>query len=132
MKERKKILVVDDDQDCLDFAQEILTKEGYEVFTALDGSEGCDKAKSVCPDMIILDVMMPKQDGWDTCDKLRDTPEGRTIPIVYLTCVDLPKSHYVSHIVFDTDWDEYLTKPVAPEELISVVSRLLQRVALVS
>ena len=76
--------------------------------------------------------MMPKQDGWDTCNKLRDTCEGRTIPIIYLTCVDLPKSLYDHHIAFDTDWDEYLTKPVTPKELISVVRRLLQKAAVAS
>jgi two-component system alkaline phosphatase synthesis response regulator PhoP len=127
MNERKKILVVDDDRECLEFAKAVLVHEGYEVVTATDGRDGMEKARSECPDLIILDVLMPEQDGWDTCDNLRSEQEFRFVPIVYLTCVEGPKSLYTSHGAFETDCDEYLTKPVVPKNLVAVVKRLLEK-----
>ncbi len=132
MSERKKVLVVDDDCDCIEFAQGVLTREGYDVITASDGQEGLEKARSECPDLIILDVIMPEQDGWDTCDELRSAQETRRVPIVYLTCVPGAKTIYGPHGALETDWDEYLTKPVAPQNLVAVVRRLLEKAAALS
>ncbi len=127
MEERKKILVVDDDCECTEFAEGVLTAEGYEVITASDGQEGLEKARSQCPDLIILDVLMPEQDGWDTCDQLRSAQETRRVPIVYLTCVPGAKSIYAPHGALETDWDEYLNKPITPQNLIAAVRRLLEK-----
>jgi two-component system alkaline phosphatase synthesis response regulator PhoP len=129
MTEQKKILVVDDDRECLDFTEAVLLREGYEVITAMNGQEGLEKARSECPDLIILDVLMPEQDGWDTCDNLRSEQETRAVPIVYLTCVQGPKTIYGSHGAFETEWDEYLTKPVTPKNLVGAVRRLLEKSA---
>ncbi len=129
MGESKKILVVDDDRECLEFAETVLSREGYEVITATDGKEGFEKAAAQHPDLIILDVLMPEQDGWDTCDQLRALRETRNVPVVYLTCVEGPKTLYTSHGLFDTDWDEYLAKPVTPKDLAGVVGRLLRQAA---
>jgi DNA-binding response OmpR family regulator len=129
VSDRKRILVVDDDQECLDFAEGVLAPEGFEVITAMNGEEGLRKAMSECPDLIILDVFMPEQDGWDICDKLRGQTEMRRVPIVYLTCVQGPRTLYMSHGAFETDWDEYLTKPVTGKQLLGVVRTLLEKVA---
>jgi DNA-binding response OmpR family regulator len=129
MRERKKILVVDDDRECLDFAEGVLAGEGYEVITATSGQEGLEKARSECPDLIILDVVMPEQDGWDTCDELRSGRETRQVPIVYLTCVGAPTTLYAPHGALETEWDEYLTKPVSPRNLAAAVKRLLEKSA---
>jgi two-component system alkaline phosphatase synthesis response regulator PhoP len=129
MSERKKILVVDDDRDCLEFAEGVLAEEGYEVITARDGQEGLERARSECPDLIILDVLMPEEDGWEICDKLRSSRETRSVPILYLTCVEGPKTLYASHGALETEWDEYLTKPVSPQLLAGAVKRLLERSA---
>ncbi len=129
MAEQKRILVIDDDQECLEFAKTVLAPEGYEVVTATNGCEGLEKAKVAHPDLIILDVLMPERDGWDTCDDLRDAEGTRFVPIVYLTCVEGPKTIYGSHGAFETEWNEYLTKPVAPKNLVAVVKRLLEKSA---
>jgi two-component system alkaline phosphatase synthesis response regulator PhoP len=127
--EKKRILVIDDEQQCLEFAVDVLAGEGFDVITAMDGEEGLKRARSESPDLIILDVFMPEQDGWDTCDKLRDAAETRQVPIVYLTCVESPKTLYTEHGAYETDWDEYLTKPVTGKQLLGVVRRLLEKAA---
>ncbi len=129
MGERKKILVVDDDRECRDFARDVLSTEGYEVILAQDGEEGLERARAECPDVIILDVLMPEEDGWDICDRLRSVRETRSVPIMYLTCVEGPKSLYASHGALETEWDEYLTKPISPQLLVGAVKRLLERSA---
>lgn len=129
MTERKRILVVDDDRDCVAFAEAVLRRAGYEVISATDGCQGLEKAKAERPDLIILDVLMPERDGWDTCDDLREAEETRRVPIVYLTCVAGPKTIYGSHGAFETEWNEYLTKPVSPKHLVSVVQKLLEKTA---
>ena len=108
-------------------SEPVLTPEGYDVVTAKTGCEGLEKAKAGRPDLIILDVLMPDRDGWDTCDDLRVAEETRSAPIVYITCVEGPKTIYGSHGAFETEWDEYLTKPVSPKNLVAVVKRLLEK-----
>jgi two-component system alkaline phosphatase synthesis response regulator PhoP len=129
MDEKKRILVVDDDSDSLEFAAATLTREGYEVITATDGKEGLAKAIDQHPDLVILDVVMPEQDGWDTCDQLREIKELQKVPVVYLTCVEGPGTLYTDHGLYETVWDEYLRKPVVAKDLVRVVGRLLQRQA---
>ena len=131
MEEKKRILVVDDDSVCLEVARDALTPEGYEVITATDGKEGLAKAIKQRPDLIILDVVMPEQDGWDTCDQLREIRELRNVPVVFLTCVESPGTLYASHGLYETDWDEYLRKPVNAKEIFRVVGKLLHRTAAV-
>ena len=116
-------MLIDDDGDCLEYIGDILKEEGYDVVTAADGREGFEKAVSGHPDMIFLDLMMPEQDGWDTCDELRSISITESIPIVYLTCVNPPKSLYESHVAFETDWDEYLNKPLKKKELLATVRK---------
>ena len=127
---KKKILIIDDDEDCLASAATVLADAGYEVITAPDGQSGLARAVSEQADLIILDVMMPKQDGWDTCDELRALKETHDVPIVFLTCMQPPSSLYASHGAFDTVWDDYLTKPVTPKTLVSTVEKLLHESSL--
>ena len=129
MEEKKRVLIIDDDSECLEFAKTVLVDEGYEVIIAVDGQEGLKKAVSEHPDLIVLDVMMPEKTGWETCDELRSTKEGIDVPIVYLTCIDPPRSLYEPHGAFGTDWDEYLTKPVTPKKLADTVKKLLNKSA---
>ena len=129
MNEKKRILVIDDDQECIEFAKLVLTADGFDVITAMDGVEGVEKASTERPDLIVLDVVMPEQDGWDTCDKLKSSPVTGNIPIVYLTCVKGPKTLYAPHGAFETVWDEYLSKPVTRKELVATVRKLLEQSA---
>lgn len=78
---RKKILLIDDEQDILEIISYNLEKEGYQVFTATNGNEGIVKAKEILPDLILLDVMMPEKDGIETCQDLRKLKElQKTLP----------------------------------------------------
>ena len=119
--EPKKILLVDDDDECVEYIGSILTGDGFEVLSAGNGNEGLRRALSEHPDLILLDVMMPDLDGWDTCDNIRATKEIDGIPVVFLTCVEPPKSLYQAHGYLETTWDEYLTKPIPKKELLAAV-----------
>ena len=82
---RKKILLIDDEQDILEIISYNLEKEGYQVFTASNGNEGIVKAKEILPDLILLDVMMPEKDGIETCQDLRKLKELQKTLIVFLS-----------------------------------------------
>src|SRR5712675_3127106 len=84
----KKILIADDEPDILEIIQYNLTKEGYEVITAKDGDEAIGKAKIVRPDLIILDIMMPKKNGVEVCEVLRSQPSFKNSLIIFLTAVN--------------------------------------------
>ncbi|MFI5163866.1 MAG: response regulator transcription factor [Bacteroidia bacterium] len=124
MASPKKILVVDDEQDILEFLGYYLRKEGFQVFTANDGAEGIASAKKEIPDLIILDVMMPVMDGMETCRELRKEPFTKDITIAFLTARNEDYSQITG---FDSGADDYITKPIKPSVLISRVKALLRR-----
>src|ERR1700712_3426854 len=84
----KKILIADDEPDILEIIQYNLQKEGYEVVTAKDGDEALTKAKSLRPDLIILDIMMPKKNGMEVCAILRAQPAFKQTLIIFLTALN--------------------------------------------
>ena len=89
----KKILIADDEPDILEIIQYNLAKEGYEVITAKDGEEAIAKAKIVRPDLIILDIMMPKKNGVEVCEILRSQPNFKETLIIFLTALSDEGSH---------------------------------------
>jgi diguanylate cyclase (GGDEF)-like protein len=118
-----RVLVVDDDQDGLYILRTILTKQQYEVHTAADGEEALAKAEALVPDIILLDVMMPKINGFEVCKRVKATPEGTYIPIILLTA----KSELMSKIEgLDCGADEYLTKPYDIKELTARMRSMLR------
>jgi len=120
-----KILLVDDEEDILEFLSYNLRKEGYEVITASDGIEALNIAKTTLPDLIILDVMMPKMDGIETCIQMNEIPELKQSIKVFLTA----RSEDYSQIAgFSAGADDYITKPVKPKVFVSKVKALLRRV----
>lgn len=123
-KKNQKILVVDDESDILELLKYNLEKEGYDVKTALDGIKGVDIAKSFHPDLILLDIMMPKQDGVETCRQLRDLPEMQNSFIVFLTA---RSEEYSEVAAFDMGADDYITKPIKPRALMSRISAMFRR-----
>ncbi len=125
MKAKKKILLIDDDCECIEYIGSILAKAGFQVVSAMNGEEGLQRAASEHPDLILLDVMMPEMDGWDTCDGVRAAGEIDNVPVVFLTCVKPPKNVSQPHGALETSWDEYLTKPVRRKELLATVGRLV-------
>jgi len=124
MIKRLKILIVDDEPDILEFMEYNLKKENYEVITASNGKEAIVKAKKEHPDLIILDIMMPEQDGIETCRHLRDLPDFKNTIIAFLTA----RSEDYSQIAgFDVGADDYITKPIKPRVLVSRIKALLRR-----
>ena len=119
-----KILLVDDEQDILEIVGYNLSSEGYQVFTAKNGLEAIDAAKSEQPDLIILDVMMPEMDGIEACEQIRKIPELSNTIITFLTARGEDYSQVAG---FDAGADDYITKPVKPKVLLSKVKALLRR-----
>jgi DNA-binding response OmpR family regulator len=126
-----KILVVDDDPDILDAVAMILESQGYNVVTARDGIEGLAMFKSEQPDLMILDLLMPKMDGFAVWKELQD-PKWSThkdIPILILTSVreDASRRRYELETGLELDVDDYLEKPMSPDVLLKRVSTLIER-----
>jgi two-component system, OmpR family, alkaline phosphatase synthesis response regulator PhoP len=119
-----RILLVDDEEDLLDLLQYALEREGYEVVTAQDGLEGLRAAQTARPDLVVLDIMMPRMGGIEMCRRLREDAHLRLVPILMLTA----KSDEGDEIEgLDAGADDYLTKPVSPSLLVSHVRALLRR-----
>lgn len=123
-KNNQKILVVDDESDILELLKYNLTKEGYDVKTASDGIKGVDVAKKFNPDLIILDIMMPKQDGVETCRQIREIPEMANSFVIFLTA---RSEEYSEVAAFDMGADDYITKPIKPRALVSRINALFRR-----
>lgn len=121
----KKILVADDEPDILEIISYNLRKEGYEVFTASDGNEALDKARLHHPDLIILDIMMPKKTGVEVCQILRTQPEFSQTLIIFLTALS---DEAVQIKGLESGADDYVTKPVSPKVLISRVNAIFRRI----
>ena len=115
----KKILIADDEPDILEVLQYNLTREGYEVTTAKDGDDALVKAKSTRPDLIILDIMMPKKSGMEVCEILRTQPMFHDTLILMLTALNDEGFHIKG---LESGADDYVNKPVSPKVLISRVA----------
>lgn len=121
-----KILIADDEEDILDLLEYCLENEGYTVFRAKDGLEALKLAEEIVPNMIILDVMMPKLDGMETCRILRSMTKMQETIIIFLTA----RSEEYSEIAgFESGADDYLTKPIKPRILLSRIKALTRRSA---
>jgi two-component system, OmpR family, alkaline phosphatase synthesis response regulator PhoP len=120
----KKILIADDEPDILEIIQYNLLKEGYEVITAKDGDEALVKARSVQPDLIILDIMMPKKNGVEVCSILRAQPAFRNTLIIFLTALNDENSQIRG---LETGADDFVSKPISPKVLVSRVNALFRR-----
>jgi two-component system alkaline phosphatase synthesis response regulator PhoP len=118
------ILIVDDEADILEFLSYNLKKEGYRVFTASDGEQGIRLTQQIQPSLIILDVMMPKMDGIETCQVIRKDLNITQPIIAFLTS---RSEDYAQIAGFEAGADDYITKPIRPRLLISKVESLLRR-----
>lgn len=120
---RPLILIVDDEDDILDLLQYNLRKEQFDTITARDGAEGVEMAVEHTPDIIIMDIMMPRMDGLEACARIREHATLRTVPVLMLTA----RSEQADHVVgLDTGADIYLTKPISLPVLLSQVKALLR------
>ena len=123
----KKILTIDDDPNFGRLVEQILTEKGYEVLKAGSGQEGLRLLFTHRPDLVLLDVMMPGMDGWQTCDRIRDISD---IPIIMLTGEHKDEDDIVRGL--DYGADDYLVKPVGSKELVARVRATLRRAELPS
>lgn len=121
---QKTILVVDDEQDIVDLISYNLSKEGYEVATASNGTDAVEVARRLRPDLVILDIMMPGLDGFEVCRTLRQDPSLHSTAIVFLTA----KAGEIDQILgLELGADDYIQKPISPRVLLARVKTIFRR-----
>ena len=117
-----KILVVDDEIYIVHILDFSLGMEGYEVITALDGEQALDRMKAEKPDLVVLDIMMPKLDGYEVCKSIKSNPATKQTPVILLSA----KGRNVDQkLGFDVGADDYITKPFSPRKLVERINQLL-------
>ncbi len=117
-----KILVVDDEIYIVHILDFSLGMEGYEVITALDGEAALEKVKIEKPDLIVLDIMMPKLDGYEVCKTIKANADTQNIPVILLSAKGRNADQKMG---FDVGADDYITKPFSPRKLVERINQLL-------
>ena len=125
---KKYVLIVDDDPDMIETVGMMLESKGFEVGKAYDGIEGEKLIRERRPDLLILDVMMPRKDGYVLCAELKKDKATQDIPVILLTAVGeaVPTTSYSHAEGMNTEADDYIPKPVDTETLVSTMERLLK------
>jgi DNA-binding response OmpR family regulator len=122
---RRKILVVEDDPDQLEVIRLSLKAAGFAIGTAANGTDALVKTRSILPDLIILDLMLPGLNGFDVCESLRRDPATASVPIIMLTGLS---SQFGRFAGLESGANDFLLKPFDPDQLVSKVEKLLSRV----
>ena len=122
MEEKKRILIVEDERAIVEILKFNLMREGYDTLEALDGELGLELAQTKDPDLILLDVMLPKMNGFDICQNLRDA--GSTVPIIMLTAREEETDKVFG---LEAGADDYMTKPFSMRELMARVRANIRR-----
>lgn len=120
----RKVLIADDEPDIVEILKYNLVKEGYEVVTAKDGDEAIDRAKQAHPDLVILDIMMPRKNGVEVCEILRAQPDFKETLILFLTALSDEATQIKG---LTTGADDYISKPISPQVFLSKVNALFRR-----
>jgi len=120
----ERILVVEDEQAIVEIVSQALRRHGFQVSTAYDGDKALDMAYSLRPDLIILDIMLPKMDGWEVCRRLKSEAETKDIPLIMLTARREERDVVEG---LDLGADDYMKKPFSLAELMARVKALLRR-----
>ncbi|MCG6944141.1 MAG: response regulator [Deltaproteobacteria bacterium] len=120
---KKYVLIVDDDPDLVETVSMMLEDKGYEVGKAYDGVEGEEAIKERHPDLLVLDVMMPRKDGYQLCAELKADSATKDIPVILLTAVGeaVPTTSYTHAQGMSTEAEEYIPKPVDSKTLVEAV-----------
>lgn len=130
-EQKAKILIVDDDPDILVAIGAVLEARGYQMVTARDGEEGLAKLKEASPDLMILDLLMPRKDGFAVCKELKDPRWSKyaNVPILILTSVreEVSRRRYELETGLSLDVDDYVEKPIDPFLLVERVENLLKK-----
>lgn len=125
--ERKRILVVDDEIYIVHILEFTLTMEGYEVLTAADGEEAMRRLEQDRPDLVVLDIMMPKLDGYEVLRRIRADEEFRQVPVILLSAKGRPIDRETG---LEIGADDYIVKPFSPRRLLEKIQDLLERARL--
>ena len=125
MDEKKTVLIVEDEKNIVDILRFNLQRSGYKTIEAYDGQDGLDKARRENPDLILLDVMLPKMIGFDVCQALRS--EGNNVPVIILTAREEEADKVLG---LEIGADDYITKPFSMRELIARVGANIRRTAM--
>ena len=128
MDKRHKILLVDDDPDFVDATKTILESKPYEVIVAKNGDEGLKKAREESPDLILLDIIMPVENGFTAAEQLKKDPQLSNIPVIMLTSFSSKgqQTGIARSRGFSLEAEDYIEKPVSPEELLARVQQYLK------
>ncbi len=120
--DKKKVLIVDDESHIVELVRVCLEDTDYDIIEAYDGQEALDKARSEKPDLILLDIMLPKMDGYEVCKNLKTDDSTKSIPVVMLTA----KGQEVDKVKgFQSGADSYMTKPFSPLRLLTELEEKL-------
>jgi CheY-like chemotaxis protein len=129
MKRKPKILLIDDDADFVESTKIVLESKPYEVIVAVDGNDGLRKAREEKPDLILLDIIMPVENGFTAAEQLKKDPKLAKIPVLMLTSYStrgagtgIPRSRGL-----EVEYEDYIEKPVNPDNLLTIVARHLQK-----
>jgi len=122
--DRKRILVVDDEIYIVHILEFSLTMEGYSILTASDGEEALRVIDSERPDLVVLDIMMPKLDGYEVCRRLRQDEQFQELPVILLSAKGRPVDREAG---LQAGADDYITKPFSPRKLLEKIRELLER-----
>ena len=127
MDSQARILVIDDDHVFVETTKTVLESKDYQVITAFDGDEGLQKARDEEPDLILLDIIMPTQDGFHVCEQIKGNPQLADIPVIILTSFAKQKGETNIPVSagFQLEAEGYLDKPVDPKELLEYVGKML-------
>ena len=132
MERKAKILLVDDDADFVESTKTVLESKPYEVIVAVNGDEGLRKAREDKPDLVLLDIIMPVEDGFTAAEQLKKDPALAQIPVLMLTSysskgaeTSIPRSRG-----YELEADDYIDKPVTPKDLLAIVEKYLKKAGL--
>jgi two-component system alkaline phosphatase synthesis response regulator PhoP len=121
----RKVLIADDEPDILEILKYNLEKEGYQVATAKDGDDALDKAKKFSPELVVLDIMMPRKNGVEVCELLRAQPQFKDTLIMFLTALSDEATQIKG---LTTGADDYISKPISPQVFLTKVAALFRRI----
>ena len=132
MKRKARILLVDDDDDFVESTKTVLESKPYEVIVAANGDDGLRKAREEKPDLILLDIIMPVEDGFTAAEHLKQDPKLAKIPLLMLTSyatrgvgTGIPQSRG-----YELEAEDYIDKPVSPKDLLAIVGKHLKKAGL--
>ena len=123
---QRTVLIIEDEKLIIVSTQMVLEASGFQVQSAMNGEEGISKARQLKPDLILLDIMMPGIDGWETLTRLKRDPETSGIPVVIFTAREHSRGHQKSAEMGAAD---YFRKPFEPDELIELVEKHIAQAA---